>query len=471
MKILDKTDTTTGKILAGLFAKEAVLGQIGAKWNGHLFTSRAANQLGCLAIDFYRKYNKPPGKKGIISLFEEWSEGENDEDYKSEVELLLRTIVETYEMNGDIVPEHVIDIAGRKFREINLNRLKEDLDQDLEAGRLDKAESRVAEFTKIELGGGAGVDVFVDKPAVYAAFDQERGEQIVKYAGDLETFFSNELERDSFVSFCGPQKSCKSHVLIDASWRAMKQRRRVAYFQIGDMTDRQVKLRFMARAANHPYRSPNGKWPCRIKFPVRISTGDDIANVDYEERTFNAPLDRETAWKACEKVMQESVKSTQSHFKMSCHPNLSVSILDIKSILMSWSHQNFNPDIVVIDYPDNLSPVNKGEKENRDKVNTTWKLMRALSQNLHCALLVGTQVNAAGFGKKWLDRGNFSEDNRKLSHVTGMVGLNITSAEKDKGLMRLNWIVKREGEYNMYRGVHCAGVLGVSNPFLRVCNT
>src|SRR6267142_1276553 len=204
MKILDKTDTTTAKILAGLFAKEAVLGQIDAKWNGHLFTSRAANQLGRLAIDFYRKFKRPPGKKGIISLFEEWSESENDEDHKSEVELLLRTIVDTYEMNGDIIPEHVIDIAGRKFREINLNRLKEELEQDVEAGRLDKAESRVAEFTKIELGGGAGVDVFIDKPAVYATFDQARGERLIHYPGDLDTFFANEMECDSFLAFCGP---------------------------------------------------------------------------------------------------------------------------------------------------------------------------------------------------------------------------------------------------------------------------
>jgi hypothetical protein len=119
--------------------------------------------------------------------------------------------------------------------------------------------------------------------------------------------------------------------------------------------------------------------------------------------------------------------------------------------------------VVVIDYADNLMPVDKRE-EPRHAVNTTWKLMKAITQDYHCLIATGTQVNAAGFKKKWLDRTNFSEDNRKLSHVNAMIGINVIPEEKEQQVCRLNYIVKREGAYSVYDGPSVAQCLAIGHP-------
>jgi hypothetical protein len=79
-------------------------------------------------------------------------------------------------------------------------------------------------------------------------------------------------------------------------------------------------------------------------------------------------------------------------------------------------------------------------------------------------MLTATQVKVKGFNKRALDRTDFSEDNRKFNHVTGMVGINVDGQEKEKGITRLNWIMNRNKPYNVYRFCYCAGNLGVAYP-------
>lgn len=90
--------------------------------------------------------------------------------------------------------------------------------------------------------------------------------------------------------------------------------------------------------------------------------------------------------------------------------------------------------------------------------------LRRMSTDLHCLVVTATQTNAASYKEETLKMSSFSEDKRKLSHVTGAVGLNTTDDEKRQGLMRWNWIVRREDSFDP--GIHChvAGCLAIANP-------
>ena len=101
---------------------------------------------------------------------------------------------------------------------------------------------------------------------------------------------------------------------------------------------------------------------------------------------------------------------------------------------------------MIIDYPDILAPEDP-RQEKRHQINDTWKALRRLSQVLHCCVIAPTQADADAYKGKTQSMSNFSEDKRKMSHVTGMLGLNQTDEEKMAGVMRLNWIVLREAEF------------------------
>ena len=56
-----------------------------------------------------------------------------------------------------------------------------------------------------------------------------------------------------------------------------------------------------------------------------------------------------------------------------------------------------------------------------NQINTTWKQLRALSQDRHCLVVTATQANAGSYTREApMDRRSFSEDKRKLAHATGI---------------------------------------------------
>lgn len=92
---------------------------------------------------------------------------------------------------------------------------------------------------------------------------------------------------------------------------------------------------------------------------------------------------------------------------------------------------------------------------------------RGLAQKWHALLVSATQADAASFNRPTMDESNFSEDKRKFGHVTGMLGINQTPDEKDRGVQRLNWIVLREDEFSTARCVHVAGCRSIARPVIR----
>jgi hypothetical protein len=117
----------------------------------------------------------------------------------------------------------------------------------------------------------------------------------------------------------------------------------------------------------------------------------------------------------------------------------------------TWEREdNFIADVIVIDYADLLAPdPDIARLEWRNQVNKIWQRLRRLSQERACLVLTATQANARSYDeKKLLTRRNFSEDKRKLAHVTAMFGLNQTGEEKELNVLRVNPIVVREEEYS-----------------------
>ena len=452
--------------LIAMITSNEVLSDIAPRWQDNLMPSKLGNTVASLCVGYHTRYNKAP-RKAIQTLFSSWSQRNGDKDTIRLVDAFLSSLSGEYEsLATEVNYKHALDVAGELFNRTKVSRLIESLQGELDSGRLDKAEDAITKFSRVELGAGAGVKLFVDNIAVKDTFTKAVRKPLVEYPHALGPFFYNTLERDSFVVFAGKQKVGKTFFLVDLAYRLMLNRKRVAFFEIGDLSETQLKERFLVRASEHPIRSQDGKWPYVVNIPTGIShvKGEENANITTIKKTkFDNPLDYNKAWKTCQDVMKSKVKSKKPYFIQSCHPNLSISILGIKSILETWERSGWVADVVIIDYADNLSPIDS-KMENRDQINHTWKLMRALSIEKHCLLVTATQISARGFTKRWLTRGDFSEDNRKLNHVTAMVGINDSEEEKQRGIYRLNWIVKREGEYSSQQGPSIASCLALGSP-------
>jgi len=464
MRIDRKNSDAERRILIAMIVDTVVLGRIKTKWQPRAFRSKWANIVAQWCLNYYQRYAKAP-MKHIESLFETWSERTKDKTNVNLVNKFLASLSDEYEdLKSESNSDYIIDIAARHFNQVKMENLVEQVESDLTEARPDKAHDRLVGYSKIEMGVGEGIDVLQNEDAIRRAFEIDEKEILIEFPGALGEFFKGALEREAFIGFMGKKNVGKSWWLQELAFQGMLQRKRVAMFEVGDMSEGQIMRRFMIRAAKQP------RFPREIDYPIKIwRNKKDRIECDYDEKEFVKKLSWRKAKKACDRVMLKKVKSNESYLKLSCHFNSTLSVDGIESILQDWERSaEWIPDIIVIDYADILN-MHYSNFEGRDCINETWKRLRALSQRRHCLLATATQSDADSYDRGTMKMKNFSDDRRKIDSVTGMIGINQTESEKKKGIMRLNWVALRDDEFHPSHCVHVAGCLAIANPAIRSC--
>lgn len=456
MKIQRREASDERRLLIGMITDPVFLSRVSSKWEGDMFRSDWSNQIAKWCIEFYSRYEKAPGKQ-IEGLYEAWAGKTKNADVVKAVSNFLGSLSAQYE-NEDSNPDYLTDVAGEYFNRVRISKLVEQLQGDTDSNDVTGALKRLNGFAHLELGRGAGINVFDDKLAIRSAFESKQ-EPLIKLDGALGSFFGDALERDGFVALMGPEKRGKTFWLIHLAWSAVLQGRKVAMFEVGDMSQNQIMRRLISRALKQPIK------PRKVKIPkfITYEEGKAMAEVDMTIETFET----EPTWKEARKrftMLREKYNIAPDAFKLRCDPMSSVTVGTINTTLKTWEREHgWVPDVIVIDYVDILQPMT-GMKESRDQINDTWKRLRGLSQSYHALVITATQADAASYDASTLSMTNFSEDKRKYGHVTAMAGLNQTPAEKKYGITRLNWIVLRESDSDITKCVHCAGSLSLTNP-------
>lgn len=466
MRVEKRDGSRERRVLLGMVVDQVVLSSIAPKWDDKLFSSEWANEVGKWCVKYFERYGKPP-RQAIEGLYESWSSRHPDKSTAKVVEKFLTELSGEYD-GEEINSKYLLDLASEHFTRVKLMRLRDQLDGDLDTGKLSDAEKRVNTYTKVDIGTGAWIDVLNDRSAVRRVFER-KSEPLITYPGALGKFFGSTLERDGFVAFMGREKIGKTWWLLDIAWQAMLDRKRVAFFQIGDLSEEQINGRFLTRAIRRPFDAD--EWPCTVKIPSAMtrSEGEDGKAeivVEYKEKTFEEPFSEEEGWKAFRKVAENRIKSDNPYLRLQVHPNSTLTVAALRNELKTAERNGWVPDLVVIDYADILAPA-PGYSESRDAVNANWKALRAMSQEFHCLVVTATQANAESYRAEGLDMRHYSEDKRKFAHVTGMVGISQTEPEKEQEVMRLNWLVLRERRHSVKRYVYTAGCLAVASPAIR----
>jgi hypothetical protein len=437
--------------LLARLASQEVKSEMGSRWSSTILD---------WCIDYFDKYGKAPGR-AIEGIFESWAETERDKDTVALVERFLASLSGEYaRLKKESNSDYLIDLASKHFNRVRLDKLADQIRGDVDRNDLAKALKRVESFSMVEIGAKDGIDILEDKAAIKHAFAQ-KSKPLIVYPDALGNFFADSLERDSFIAFQAPEKRGKSFWLIDMAWRGMQQRNKVAFFAVGDMSESQMLLRFMARACCRPYRATSPDKPVLWPISIQHDAGDQFAEVSHERFDYEDALTWKEAWGECKRVM---AKYGEGNLRMACYPAGTVGVKGIAAQIRSWERKGWGPpDVIVIDYADLLAPPS-GFVESRDQINATWLRLRSLSQSLHCLIVTATQADAQSYGAVLQSMKNFSGDKRKNAHALGIVAINQTSTEKRVGLQRLSWTVLRENDFEETAVCHVAGCLAVSNP-------
>lgn len=485
-------------------------------WNPTLFESGTAKRISSWCAEYFQKYNKAPGK-ALEPIFYEKAK-RLPKDIAEEIEEeILPSLSEQYESEQDFNLEYAVDQALLYFTDRRLLIHASEIKALVETNQSIEAEAKASTYISLKKNVHSWIDLS-DGDNVKLKIEQafsSAGECLIEFPKALGDFWNDQLTRGAFVAFLAPEKRGKTFLLMELAIRACKQRRKVAFFQAGDMSEEEQLKRiciYLTKKSNKEKYAGvmfepvadciwNQTNKCNQKerecdfgiFPGKPEhylkkeiPFDEIKqafedNPDYRPCTNCALLNEKrlgTVWLSKVDVgnpltVEEAQKAIDTFFvkykrafKLSTHPAGTLTVKQSEAIMDIWEKEDgFVPDVILYDYPDIMED---NTKEFRHKQNEIWKSLRGVSQKKKALVIVVTQADAESYKKNSLGLSNFSEDKRKFGHVTAMYGLNQDPGgrEKELGVMRINEIVVREGAFNTNHQVHVLQNLKRGRPIL-----
>lgn len=425
------------RVLIGMITDDAVVGRIARNWPAAgLFASRWENMIATWCVEHSRKYSVAP-RADIATIFQ-GANITNTAEHES-IDKLISGLDAMHESGTS--SEYLLDLAGTLFKRLDLKQRAAAINAALELGEIAEAEAVLTDYRGIELGAGAVDRPLIDHEFWFDVFAERESETLIHVPDGLSKFWGDDLSRDNFVAFLAAEKKGKSWWLLDMAARGLRSRRKVAFFSVGDMSRHQVGKRLARRLCRMP------RVAGEYRIPLSWNVGDAAPESEYQ---YIEGITASHAMRMAARIGYDSKRMSNAQHDLlhiACYPAASINAQGIESVLLDWAKDGWVADIVIIDYADILAPP-AGNLDARDQINVNWMHLRRLSSELHCLLITATQANAKSYTADILGRQHFSEDKRKYSHVTAMVGINQSQADRLLGVYHLNMIMRREGEGN-----------------------
>lgn len=505
---LKKRKVTSGGIerkiaIAAIVSKEFLV-EMHDKYKPEFIESKSIGRVIDWVIKYYERYKEAPGKH-IEDIYYQKAEKIKSGDEKEEIEKVLERCSKEYSRLERFNLQYYIDMMVEYFQARAMTLLCYEAIDNIEESNILQASALIAGYKAIQSEADTAANPLTDAELIYRSFENVE-QPIISFAGPFGERLRDVLCRDNFLAILAPEKRGKTWMLQEFALAGLKARCNTVLFSIGDMSTEQLTVRHHIRLNKKSNRrrycgelwiptldcKKNQDNSCNKrtrKCEVELGIdADDLLSGEFEytdadpeyipcarcqhiEPTFwytkrepVEPLSWREAYKTGHNFFERMVGR---QYKIKSYPNGTVNVADLEAQLDIWEEQeDFVADLIIVDYMDLFAPEYDAPKDYRQSINHTWKAFRRMTQRRHVLGISATQADAAAYGQDRLNESNFSEDKRKIAHVTGMIGLNQSPIEKRLGLMRINEIVMRESDFLIDREIKILQSLATGQPLI-----
>ena len=475
-------------MLIGLITNEKFCELIVPIYKRELIKSKPIATLINWTLNYYETYNEAPSEN--IKLIYESNISSVPEEHAGAIEELFTQVLDEIDRRGDdLSSEFVLQQVIQYFQQRTIETNIEDIQKLLSKGRVEEAKQAILgiELPELETNKTQSHNILTDPEILREGFDSAR-ESLIYFPNALGLFINPLLCRRNFIGILGTEKRGKTWRLNEIALQALKCRRNVAYFNVGDMDNEEQAVRFASRISRLPTKEEHcGEryipvLDCQYNREGTCTKKERTCDIDYSiaDIEITKPEDVELAppdytpcrvcssanpyefkgcvwykkikteeyltWRTALKKNKEFLQRhnlNEDKFRMRSYPNGTVGINDIDRTLEKWAIEDgFTADVILIDYMDILG-IDPKLKGTRHGENENWKRARALSQKWNALVVSPTQANKPGLQVETLTESNVSEDKRKWGHSTGIITLNQTEEEKELGIMRIGRFMTR----------------------------
>jgi replicative DNA helicase len=263
------------------------------------------------------------------------------------------------------------------------------------------------------------------------SLERTAGEGLFSFPGDLGQL-TGPFQKGDLIAFAAPSKRGKTWWMQEAGVLAAQAGKKTVIFSL-EMSSGQLIARITRRLARRP----------RIPKILQVPRFADNL-LTHDEQSFDACLHHLTEEQVA--GLYGKLSKTGGGLVLQAYPAFTASVDDLKSFLNYLETAcAYRAEVVIIDYADIVRSDYRGEY--RHQIDHTWKMLRSLAQERDCLVITATHTNKNTYTKN-IRQADMSEDSRKLNHISCMIALNQTDAEKSVGIMRASVIASRHDNFS-----------------------
>lgn len=436
--------TPERQLLTGMIVSDRFLREIRPAFRVEYLKTMYARIVAEWVIEYHDQYQAAPGKN-IQAIYESKRTslvGADEDDVENVSEFLAR-LSKDYEAASPSNLDYSLANSLQYLKLRSQELLAEQLQAAVKEGDPLKGEQALSNYKRPERAAGSGVSLLRDPVKVASAF-MEEDELLFRFPGVLGRV-CGDFNRGDFIAFLAPMKRGKTWWLWYLAECAMYSSCKVVFFTL-EMTDRQMIRRSWQSLMAQPRKSGMVKLP---RFEEVSEEGEVRYMVSAEEEKREGVDPSRIA--EYQKVFRRRFRG--GNVRIISLPAYSATPEQLEAHLDILEHyENFIPDVIITDYADIIAPPTSFRGEYRHQLDAIWKWHRGLAQKRNCLVATATQAAKSTLSSD-AEGENVAEDIRKLAHVTCMLALNQTKAEKEQGIIRVSQIAVREGAQSFQQAV------------------
>ncbi len=424
-------------IITNLIVSKEFAQQILPLLQPKFFKTKYAKTVSLWIKEYWDIYQNIPGKE-IQNIYEQKRGSFLDDEEAESVSTFLQNLADDYDEQANIHNVGYAKDSAEKYLKLrSLELAEEQLKTAISEGDANKGEAVIANFKRVGRPQGQSTDILNDPEKVARAFFEEQ-EFLFSFSGICKDVIGNP-QRGDLIAFLGRMKGKKSYALLWTAECAMSYGCNVSYISL-EMRESQIVRRAWQSLTASPRKEGY------FDIPYFAPIGDEIEGVKQMYRIEKKQEFKKEVELKNIRQYQESLRMafTGGRCKFETFPSNTATVEDIVNYLDNqYYYENFQPDVLVVDYADILKPSKGSGFEKRHQIDDIWLKLRSIAQSRNILVVTASQTNRAGLSGD-IELENLAEDIRKAAHVSILVALNQSKKERELSVMRLNAIAQRD---------------------------
>jgi len=444
-------------------------------------------------MKYHGDYSKAP-KQTIKEVFRSYSKSLNKDTARIVEEYLDRLAEEfakTQEVgvNPEFIKKEIIPrFVKRQEAEIVISNLQ----AKIQSNKIEDIDKIIKEYNPI-VEEDFDPELGTVKPASIRAVRKYYGEEkdkneLFRLPGAIGSFIGP-FSRSKLIAITGVEKSGKTHFMQEVGYRGVIHHKLKILDINLEMPIEDKQERLWQRLGNYALDHEHAG---ELIIPVFDCENNQFGTCEVRKRKLNAKdllysiddlvsYNERRDWRVCQKCRNKQDKRAKktkrfipaiwfkvikikpisekriintvkkfipfgiNNYRMRCFPRFSATLDDVITYIKTYtSKKNFKPDIIMIDYPDIMRPI-EGNLMDRFNIDYNWKKCAGLSQELDALILLADQTIKSARGKRSIGVMDTSESKTKDAHLDMRITINSSELEKELGLQRVGMLFKRKG--------------------------